>query len=328
MTENNATDNDDASNISDVSIPRPIRFWLLLLSDIPAIACTLFLLYHLLFKRTLRQALHNHVVIILLINAIPCYLIDVLSYIIFLQLGYVWIFTPAFCALWSFVDIGLFDMIAMLMAFAAIERHILVFHRRWMITRRKRILFHYLPLCLIVIYYFVFYISVIFFPPCENLFDSSQPWCGYPCYYDDTIIFMYDTVVNCIIPVLLIIILSIGLIVRFIRQKRRVRQRMRWRKHRKMVIQLLSISSLYLIFYLPLLILLTAHQYGLPEEIGADVELYTYFLSLYVILLLPYICLGSLPELWKYLNIYPIRWIRARLQRTNIVTPINAQQRY
>ena len=63
--------------------------------------------------------------------------IDISSYISFIYFGYVLISTPSFCLLWWFVDIGLFDMIAILMAFATIERHILVFHHGWTSTRKK-----------------------------------------------------------------------------------------------------------------------------------------------------------------------------------------------
>ena len=135
----------------------------------------MFLLYHLFFNRTLRQALHNHVIIVLLIIALMCNLIDIPAYITYLSLGYVWISTSAFCNLWWFIDIGLFDMIAMLMAFATIERHILVFRRGWVSTQTKRFLLHYLPLTILIIYDTVFYLVVIIFPPCENVYDYSQP---------------------------------------------------------------------------------------------------------------------------------------------------------
>ena len=136
---------------------------------------------------------------------------------------------------------------------------------------------------------------VLFFPPCENELDYDQPWCEYPCYYDERSLVMYDTIVNCIIPILLIIIFNILLVLRYINQKQRLQGVIRWRQCRKMVIQLLLISSLYLIFYLPLLILIAAHLFGIPAEIGADAELYAYFFSYFIPLLSPYVCLASLP---------------------------------
>ena len=125
----------------------------------------------------------------------------------------------------------------------------------------------------------------------------------------------------------MIIIFNIALVFRYIRQRQRIQQGFQWRKFRKMVIQLVSISSLYLIFYLPLLILITAHLFGLPGDIGADAELYTYFFSYFIALLSPYVCLASLPELWKKIRIHPTQWLPTRAQRTNTVVPFATQNR-
>ena len=317
MAANNSTSEEIEYGYEEVGIPRSIRFWLLLLFDIPAVACTFYLLYYLLFNRTLRKALHNHVIIVLLIVASTSHLIDIPSYIIYLLLGYVWISTPSFCSFWSFVDIGLFNMILILMAWATIERHILVFHSKWIKKRRNRFLFHYVPLILVILYNILFYMIIIFFPSCETIYDYSQPWCGYPCFYDNTILCLYDINANSTIPLILIVIFSITLAIRFIRQKQRVQRIIRWRKHRKMVIQLLLISLVPVIFNSPLVILTIAHYCGLPAEVGAEAQIYLYFLSL----LLSYVCLASLPELWKKLNVHIVSQLWAQLQTINIVTP-------
>jgi hypothetical protein len=320
MADNSSTNDDTTWTNVEVPIPRKIRFWLMIIFDIPAVVCTLFLLYNLFVNRTLRQSLNNHSIIVLLIIVLMSDVIDIPSYISFVYLGYVWLSTPSFCFFWWFVDIGLFDMIAILMAFATIERHILVFHSGWISTRRKRFFVHYIPLTLVIIYDILFYIYVLFFPPCENVFDYTQSWCSYPCYYDNQIVAMYDTIVNCIFPTSLIVIFSILLLVRYIRQKRRFQQAIQWRKCRKMVIQLLLISNLYLIFYLPLLSLMTLHLCGLPSEIGANAELYAYFFSYFISLLSPYVCLASLPELWRKIKIHPTQWLKIQQQHNNAVT--------
>ena len=324
----NNSSGDDTILVQTVyPIPQAVRFWSLLIFDIPAALCTLFLLFHLCFKRTLRQALNNHVVIVLLILALSLQLIDIPFYIAFLCLGHAWSQTSIFCSIWMFIDIGLFDMIVITMAYASVERHILVFHSGWLSTRKKRFFIHYLPLTIIISYGLFFYAFVIFFPPCENIFDYYQEWCSYPCYYDDLILGTYDLVGNGIFPTLLIAASSLALLLRFINQNRRTQRRIQWHKYRKMTIQLLSISLLQIVLNLPELILLTAHLCGLAEEIGAEAEIYTYFFAYFIVLLLPYVCLISLPEVWKKLKIHPIQWFRARLQRTNIVTPFTVQSR-
>jgi len=73
-----------------------------------------------------------------------------------------------------FMDLGMFSLRDFLMAWASIERHILVFHDQWVSTPKKRFFIHYLPLASIVIYIFTLYIIVLFFPPCQNIYIYSQ----------------------------------------------------------------------------------------------------------------------------------------------------------
>ncbi len=54
-------------NYSTSSIPHIVEFWIYAISDGLSILCSLFVLYDLLFDRTLRKALNNHVIIVLLI---------------------------------------------------------------------------------------------------------------------------------------------------------------------------------------------------------------------------------------------------------------------
>ncbi|CAF1172750.1 unnamed protein product [Adineta ricciae] len=299
-------------------IPPKIRFWLLLLLDIPAVLCSFFLLYHLLLKRDLRQALHNHVVILLLFVILSVLLIDVPSYIVVLSTGYVWLAFPWFCNIWSFVSFGLFDMIAILMALGSMERHILVFHSSWMNSTRNRFLFHYLPLTLVTFYGIVFYIWVIFFPSCSNIYDYSQPYCGYPCYFDQQIVGNYDFIVNVYIPMLTIVIFNVGLIVRQIRQKKRIDQIIQWRKHRKMIVQMLSVCCLYLIFYLPCLISAIPIHLGFLNNFLINLFPVLAFNAYFIPLLMPYVVLASLPSIWQKWAI--IKWMKTQ----NRVAPVMA----
>lgn len=323
MNFDNGTSNSDYDTFdnTEVPIPRPVRFWLLLVFNSSALACTLFVLFHLLSQHRLRQSPNNYVIIGLLSIALMSNLIDIPSYLTFLRLGYVWPASTIFCSFWWLVSIGLFDTIAILMAFGAIEKHILIFHQNWVSTWRKRCLVHHLPFLLVTSYSLTFYIVVLLFPSCENVFDYEQAWCGSPCYYDDTVLAAYDSVVNAMLPTLLIAIFSIALVVRFIRQRRRVQRTLQWRKHRRMVVQLVLTSSLHLLFDLPVLILITAHLCGLPRDVGAEAQLYAYFLTYFIPLLLPYVCLAGLPEIHKKISFDPRQWWTVRLRRTRAVAP-------
>jgi len=214
MADENSSNDTDLSSSDDDSIPNNIRFWILLFLDIPAVSCTIFLLYHLLLKRQLRQALHNHIVILILINILMCQLFDMPFYIVFYHLGYVWWQAPAFCLFWWLMDTGPLSFCTILLAYGSFERHILIFHSNLVSTRRKRWIFHYIPLCCVLIYCFVFYSYAIFFAPCQNTFDYDQSVCSYPCYFDDPVLGPYDTIRNGFVIAILNIIADIGLIVR------------------------------------------------------------------------------------------------------------------
>lgn len=307
----------------DISLPLQVRFWLLLVFEIPGLACTIFLLYHLIMDRHLRKAIHNHVVVLFLCSALLTELIDIPSYLTFSRIGRVWPENEWYCKLWWFVNVGVFLMTSILMAFASIERHILVFYDKLVSSPRRRFIFHYLPIILILIYGFTFYIAVIFFPSCEQLYDYTQPWCSFPCYLTDPILSMYDSIGNSVISIILTIIFSVALLARVIYQKRRMRQPIHWRKHRKITIQLLSIVSLYLFINLPLPILIVAHLCGVPPDVGLEVQLYTYFLCYFISLLLPYVCLGSLPEVRKKIGMISSEW-RTKFQQTATISPTTA----
>jgi hypothetical protein len=306
---------------SEISWPRPLRFWLLLTFVIPSIACSLFVLYHLLFDRTLRHALHNHTVIVLLILALNCQLIDISWYLDFLQRGIVWPKTPAHCLVWWLVDLGFYNTVAIILAWASIERHILVFYDRWIATKKKRFFVHYLPLITLLIYATIYYTIVIFFPPCQQTFLYTLPVCSAaPCHLFHPILGLWEIGVHGCLCTLIIAFSNLTLIIRVIIQKRQRTQIFQWKKYHKMIFQLISISVLYLLFNLPIMILLVARQCGLPADVGVEEQLVAFFLTYWVVLLLPMVSLCSLPELKARITRFVYR--QERRQRRAIVFPM------
>jgi heme/copper-type cytochrome/quinol oxidase subunit 4 len=60
----------------ETNLSRQIKFIILLSIQIPSIICYLFLLYHLLFKRSMRRSLNNHVFILICFIGLITILID------------------------------------------------------------------------------------------------------------------------------------------------------------------------------------------------------------------------------------------------------------
>ena len=134
---------------------------------------------------------------------------------------------------------------------------------------------------------------------CENMYAYTSDWCHYPCFYQNDPLALYDTVANSIIPTPIITIFSIGLVIRVIKQKQTLHRHFEWRKYRKMIIQLLSITGMFLLFNLPMTCLVLAHACGLPSDSTGQFEFYAYYLYHFVSHLMPFVCLSSLPEIRK-----------------------------
>jgi len=286
-------------------ISNTATFWSYLIILIPSIVCSLFVLYHLLRDRTLRQALNNHVIILILIIDLICEITIYPWMLYFYQHEGVWKRSLIFCEIWAFLDWGLYITHSVLFAWATIERHILIFHDKWVLTKKKRWFVHYLPLILILLYCLIFYSTVFFFSSCQNSVDNSKTYCIHTCLYNNVVYSMWELIVHQILTILTIVIFSIALLVRVLWQKHRLNQPVRWRKYRKMTIQLLSISFLYLIFCFPYTLAYTISLFGLPYEVIADFMLYSIFFSYFMLPLFSFVCVLSLPELrTKFINIF------------------------
>ena len=298
------------NNDPEFSLPNSVRFWLIVVFDVPSLICSFFLLYHLFVNKILRKALHNHVIMALLVVGLFSQLLDNPFYLNYLRIGYVWPRLPSSCFLWWFSATTISNLTNLLMAWASIERHILVFHSCWLSNMKKKLLLHYLPLVIIILYGCIYYTVIFLFEPCENLYAYDYDWCLYPCFYVYKDLALYDTIVNSIVPTPIIVIGNVFLLIRVVKKKQFLHRSIHWRKYRRMIIQLLSITALFLLFNLPMTSVILARTCGLLFGPTTQYEYYTYYLYRFVSILLPFICLTTIPELMKKLQKIFIATIR------------------
>ena len=279
-------------------INNTVKFWLYLSLLIPSFFCLLFILYHLLFKRNLRQALNNHVIIVVLIISLISETTIYPWMLYFYQFKGVWrrafIF---FCQIWGYLDWGLYITQTILFAWALVERHILIFHERWVSTKRKSFFVHYLPLILLLLYCLICHVIVYFFPPCKNYYYNSDMQCVDPCLFYDFKFAMWEMAVHQVLPAFIIIIFSIALLARVLWKKHKMHQAVQWRKLRKMTIQVLCISVLYLIFFFPYVVYNLMLTYGVSNRSIRDFAELSELLAFCMTLFLPFVCAMSLPDL-------------------------------
>ena len=250
-TGDNNTSNDVSLFDIDTQRLYSAQFWVFLVLIIPSIICSLFGLYHLLFNRALRQALNNHIIILLLFTDLFYNFTDISLFIHCFRTFQSFSSTPSFRLAWGYIDWTFYFLQLILFAWATIERHILIFHDQLVTTRKKRLFFHYLPPIIITIYCLMHYALVFFAPQCENDFDNYVMPSFYPCAYQNNAFVTYDTVMNGILPIFTVVISSIVLLLRVLWQRYHTHSQIHWRRHRKMIIQVLSISCIYLLFAFP-----------------------------------------------------------------------------
>lgn len=273
------------------------KFWIYLIILIPSILSTIFVLYYLLFDRTLRRHIHNHNITILLVLGLISQLINYPWMLQYYRLNQQWERSLIFCTIWAFFDWTIYITQTLVFAWTTIERHILIFHSKWISTKRQRFLIHYLPLIFLLHYCFIFHIIIYFFPPCQNLLFEFDMICVYFCLNSHYKLYMWQTITHQIIPNLIIVCFSIALLIRFVHFKNRIHQPIRWKKYRKMTIQLLSISLLYLLFSFPFILVTLMYLSGWINQMFTTILLYADIFSYFIILCFPFVCMSSLPNL-------------------------------
>ncbi|CAF1343468.1 unnamed protein product, partial [Adineta steineri] len=107
LTANNSSGNGVSSSVDPVAFSHYARFWMILPFYVPSLICSLFVLYHYITNRTLRQALHNHVIIILLSINLVVQLTGIPWNLSYYRLEYVSPQSQLFCIIWIVVDEGL-----------------------------------------------------------------------------------------------------------------------------------------------------------------------------------------------------------------------------
>lgn len=306
----------------DSSFVRYFKFSVLLVLEPPALLCNGFLVFYLLTDRNLRTTLHHHVILLLLLVTLVTNLVEIPRILTFLRLGVATPQTTISCLFWQWADYLLYGQGNVLMMWASFERHLFVFHNHLFGNARRRFLYHYLPLVSINVYLILFYIVAVFLHPCQKTFHFTLPLCGQPCFTDDSIFSLYDLFVHSWLPIVLIVVFSLGLILRVLYPKVVLRQQqVQWRRYRRMVLQLCAISSLYMIIVGPYCLMEVLDLlFGLPERVMYVKSIHLFYLYWLLTLLLPFVCLGCLPEVTNRFRQQVKRWIHQH----NAVLPVGS----
>ena len=307
---------------SDLTFTRRITYIVLQTGQLFSFFAYLFVGYHLLSSpRNLRITLGTHVIVVLLLLNFVQLTLDMPLALQYLKTSVVRPSADIVCNTWMFFDSFTYYLSLLLMAWASFERHLLIFHSHLLNTRRRRIYLHYAPILGLFLYALIYYVFVDYFYPCVNTFDFSIAFCGYVCYMalSKPTLFGIEMMAHQVVPTILITMFSGGLLMRTCLSRHRLQRSVEWRKYRKMITQLASVSLMYLVFSVPFSLNPIAQLAGKPTPFGSDVALNIFSYWAYGIsIFLPFVVAMSLPNLGEKLKrLIVIRRSRRVMNVTN-----------
>ena len=296
---------------------RPLQFGILLFFTIISLPCFAFVLYHILSNRVHYAALNNHVVILLLVSNAIQTLTDVPLQLIYYYKGIIWPQNLNFCLFLYFIDLYFFTSSFLLLAWASLERHILIFHAALFTGRFRRLLGHYVPLGFCYVYPLVYYVVFFFFYPCEDSYDMEWGDCFGACYlWDSTFMALYEQIAHGFAPMFFIIVLNLLLIFRVLQKRKRMGRQRTWKKNRRMASQLIGICFFVALLNSGYLIIQLGQLLSNGFGFGKNVATWVFPLSLLMPPLMPYMCLGTVQDLKRKLRRAISFWHR------NLVAPV------
>lgn len=303
QTNDTSFEANDQYFISDIQ--RSITIPVLIVVALPSIVLTLFIFYHLLkFRKSmLYNRMNHHVVLLILICDFLLITTELPISLNYLALGQIQ--TVKMCTFWIYWDYTLQATSLILTMYASIERYLLVFYKHTL--NKHKILLHFVPTTIATIYIPTLYLYMIVLFPCVSYqeYDLTAFICGGSCYLENTVTNAYDTIVDTAVPCLIIVIFNLLIITRVSALKRRVSlsNPHMVSRNRRMILQLLGISLMCLIAWIPWLVIAFVQKFFDPSF---GIWLMAYILNYLPYLttsISPYFALIGFPEIRKQMKI-------------------------
>lgn len=286
-------DNETNDTDSIDPIQRNITITVLVIFAFPGLLCFLFIFYHAikLRKRLVFDTINNHVIFLILICDFLAIATDLP--IMLYYFGYGNIYTINICVFWIYWNYSLPVTSLLITTYASIERYILVFHRHT--AQRHKFLLHYIPMLCFTIYIPILYFALIVFVPCppDFTYDTREPSCNGACYTTYVWLNTFDIMCNQTLPCVILLVFNALIIVRVIISRTAALGsaplRNILKKNRRLILQLLGVSSMSLLAWLPWLVINIQGYFYVPE--------FEDWFMTYILLYLPYITASISPFL-------------------------------
>ncbi|UJR17831.1 hypothetical protein I4U23_004730 [Adineta vaga] len=198
----------------ETSLTRTIKLVLFAVPLGPSLMCSLYIMLCFVFESNLRRRTNHVMIAIIIID-----LIELIGDLIPISLPYLYtgcIHNIFICLYWVTGNYTLQGIAAWYMAWASIDRYLLIFYQ----LLRPTFIRHDLPLLIIGIFIVSWYIIITFTHPCsEDWFDKTKFLCGGPCFNTSAMTATIDWILIVLIPALLIIVVNLVLLEKVLFQK-------------------------------------------------------------------------------------------------------------
>ena len=266
----------------------------------PSIICDLLVFTYFLYrwKKEVLQAPQNHVIVCLLIASFIQKNTDIIFHLYYLRRGVVLHQSYNFCVIWNWLNYSLYCIILHLATWCCVERHLFVFHGPWMKKKWCLIAFHYIPLFVCLIYAPILYIVLIIFPTiCNNVWNYTIVYCGGACYaFTYPFLGTFDWLFNNGLPAFLIFLGNILLFFRIIWQRIKHGRPVQWKHQKRMIVQLVFISTLIMILAFPAVIVGCIQLLWIPTFLMDIQYNYFYYIGCFINQFLPFVIMSSIPK--------------------------------
>jgi hypothetical protein len=180
----------------------------------------------------------------------------------------------------------------------------LVFYPHYLRSKRQKILFHYSPIIISNLYIGTFYAVNIIIRPCEKTVpEYHRHLCGDVCFESIWGLSTFNWLFNLLLPVFIIIFGSCILTIKVLWTRRKMQRNLRnWSKNWKMMIQLLGITVVYTLVWLPLSIVSLISMFTENDPLNLITDDYMYYLTYIADMSVPIVAFVFSPEVNRRLR--------------------------
>ncbi|CAF3146565.1 unnamed protein product [Rotaria socialis] len=224
-----------------------ILFIVMICVSIPSVFINLFAIYRLQANTKLSVFAFRtilHVSLFTTCTCVPLFLIE-------LYFNSYFPLPPSICKIWFIVDYASTICLGLLVCWASIQRHILIFGpihiKKLQSTLKYKLIPSIFAVGLPLSWYSILALT------CEFDKTLNEKFRCHPCFENEKFVFLIDTILSLILPLFVTILVTFGLLIRIIRLRLRIFRfpSKKWRRCKRLTRQMVLFSLIYLIGLVP-----------------------------------------------------------------------------